>query len=142
FPFPIHIGTDICQISRIHAILSGARGARFIRRVLAEEELARPRGHVKAVLDGDVGPVRDAAVFMAGRFAAKEAAFKAHPWRRLGFHDVVIQRAGFEGREGEVEGSGPPVARIKGAEGEQMAMVSISHDGDYATAFCMGFDPA
>ena len=40
-------------------------------------------------------------------------------------------------------GSGPPVALIKGdGEGhpDAMAMVSISHDGDYATAVCLGFN--
>lgn len=49
-------------------------------------------------------------------------------------------------------GSGPPVAIIRGGakgEGEkggddanhhQVALISISHDGDYATATCVGFD--
>lgn len=42
-------------------------------------------------------------------------------------------------------GSGPPVARIRAAlEGEEdvSAMVSISHDGDYATAVCLAHDPS
>lgn len=78
FPFPLHIGTDICQISRVQAILASPRGPRFIRRVLAQEELARPRSHVATILDGllkvaDAGAgarvpgMREAAVFMAGR---------------------------------------------------------------------------
>lgn len=44
-------------------------------------------------------------------------------------------------------GSGPPVAIIRGAkegaggdENHQVALISISHDGDYATATCVGFD--
>lgn len=42
-------------------------------------------------------------------------------------------------------GSGPPVAIIRGSEEEgggdhQVALISISHDGDYATATCVGFD--
>jgi hypothetical protein len=40
FPYPIHIGTDICNTTRISRILRGAHCARFIRRVLAPEELA------------------------------------------------------------------------------------------------------
>lgn len=75
------------------------------------------------------------------RFAAKEAAIKAHSHRRLTFHDIVIER---RGRDEERLGSGPPVARIRGEPGEAedaSAMVSISHDGDYATAVCMGHDP-
>lgn len=85
-----------------------------------------------------------AASFVAGRFAAKEAAIKAHSHRRLTFHDVVIER---RGRNEERLGSGPPVARIKGRGGEDggedaSAMISISHDGDYATAVCMAHDPS
>lgn len=71
------------------------------------------------------------------RFAAKEAAIKAHSHRTLTFHDVVIER-----REGTKPGlgSGPPVARIKAGEAvneDVSALISISHDGDYATAVCI-----
>lgn len=81
-------------------------------------------------------------MFRSHRFAAKEAAIKAHSHRRLTFHDVVIER---RGRNEERLGSGPPVARIKSDEGEDedaSAMISISHDGDYATAVCMAYDPS
>lgn len=80
------------------------------------------------------------------RFAAKEAAIKAHSHRRLTFHDVVIERRGSNKGEQRL-GSGPPVARIKGegegeADADVSAMISISHDGDYATAVCMAHDPS
>ncbi|KAK6220367.1 ATP synthase F0 [Colletotrichum tabaci] len=79
------------------------------------------------------------------QFAAKEAAFKAHPFRKLSFHDITIVRRALEaGREKNANGSGPPVAVIRGereGEPEQTAAVSISHDGDYATAVCLGFEP-
>jgi holo-[acyl-carrier protein] synthase len=39
FPFPLRVGTDICQISRIYRLLAGPRGPRFIRRVLTVDEL-------------------------------------------------------------------------------------------------------
>lgn len=39
FPFPLHIGTDICHIPRIVDILRSRHCARFIRRVLTPEEL-------------------------------------------------------------------------------------------------------
>ncbi|KAJ0166216.1 hypothetical protein CTA2_8221 [Colletotrichum tanaceti] len=78
-------------------------------------------------------------------FAAKEAAFKAHPFRKLSFHDITIVRRALEaGREKNANGSGPPVAVIRGereGEPEQTAAISISHDGDYATAVCLGFEP-
>ncbi|KEZ41247.1 hypothetical protein SAPIO_CDS7337 [Scedosporium apiospermum] len=141
FPIPLHIGTDICRVSRILSILTNPkRGRRFVDRVLSPEErgLRRVRSALgegywgkEAWRGGDVG----VAEFVAGRFAAKEAAFKAHPFRRLTFHDIVI-RPTSDGEE-----SGPIVAVIRGEEVDQMAMVSISHDGDYATAVCLGFDP-
>lgn len=40
FPFPLNVGNDICQISRIYSILSGPRAVRFVNRILSPEELA------------------------------------------------------------------------------------------------------
>ncbi|KAL7933652.1 hypothetical protein V8C35DRAFT_303512 [Trichoderma chlorosporum] len=171
FPFPLNIGTDICRISRIYAILRSPRGTRFVNRIFSPEEQARKDPRLRCLENRPLGnsflsetskPLeanleiassseeiarRDperwaAAAFVAGRFAAKEAAIKAHSHRRLTFHDVVIER---RGRNEERLGSGPPVARIKGEEGEDedaSAMISISHDGDYATATCMAHDPS
>ncbi|KAK9435033.1 hypothetical protein VB005_09824 [Metarhizium brunneum] len=156
FPFPINIGTDICQISRIYSILCGPRRTRFINRVLAPEEVARHDARLKWSAASSKGDHRrgdgsgirgtdlwKTAAFVAGRFAAKEAAIKAHSHRRLTFHDVVIEpRAG--GRR-DTLGSGPPVARIRAGAGDAedaCALVSISHDGDYATAVCVAHDEA
>lgn len=84
------------------------------------------------------------------RFAAKEAAIKAHPHRRLTFHDIIITRNSVarhpQGPEdGNIQqASGAPVAVIRGGEEgthDQEALISISHDGDYATAVCLGFNP-
>ncbi|PTB70908.1 hypothetical protein BBK36DRAFT_1175950 [Trichoderma citrinoviride] len=173
FPFPLNIGTDICRISRIYAILRSSRGPRFVDRIFSPEEQARkderlqcldhrpPLGNAfgdeealgrQSGMKKNLGSSEEiarrdperwaAASFVAGRFAAKEAAIKAHSHRRLTFHDVVIER---RGRQEERLGSGPPVARIKGGEGDAedaSAMISISHDGDYATAVCMAYDPS
>ncbi|KHO01549.1 4'-phosphopantetheinyl transferase [Metarhizium album ARSEF 1941] len=155
FPFPINIGTDICQISRIYTILRGPRRTRFINRVLAPEEVAWHGARLNwsaADLKTDHSPgdggVRGTdlwrtAAFVAGRFAAKEAAIKAHSRRRLTFHDVIIERRTAGGGAGETLGSGPPVVRIRAGarDGEDVcALVSISHDGDYATAVCVAHD--
>ncbi|KAG5948795.1 hypothetical protein E4U60_000870 [Claviceps pazoutovae] len=168
FPFPIHVGTDICQISRIYAILNSPRRRRFIHRVLAPEEVAQhgtrlgediPGEAAKSDRDGtrtgnEKGDVKGSALwktaaFLAGRFAAKEAVIKAHPYRRLTLHDVVVER--MPGRHEDRLGSGPPVARIKAGngdargadgEGDVSALISISHDGDYATAFCVAHHPS
>lgn len=78
------------------------------------------------------------------RFAAKEAAIKAHSHRRLTFHDIVIEKRA-QAAGTSFLGSGPPVARIKGlteADEDVSAMISISHDGDYATAVCLAHDPS
>lgn len=42
FPFPLRVGTDICQISRVHRIMCGPHAAKFVERVLAPEERVRP----------------------------------------------------------------------------------------------------
>ncbi|WAO85532.1 ACPS domain-containing protein [Fusarium falciforme] len=172
FPFPLNIGTDICQISRIYRILSGPRASRFVSRILSPEELAKKdarldilkrvptksgalevgqRSENKSLVGDDQShesiAARDpelwkCAAFVAGRFAAKEAAIKAHPYRRLTFHDVMIERRQVEG---DRLGSGPPVARIRSGEGQAedaSALLSISHDGDYATAVCLGHEPS
>lgn len=58
FPYPLNIGTDICHIPRIYSILNSARAARFVRRVLTEEEAAR-RGQrvspIARILQNDAG---------------------------------------------------------------------------------------
>ena len=87
---------------------------------------------------------------VTSRFAAKEAAFKAHPHLKLGFHDVLILTASgaanLTGAELMEPSSSPaaPVALIKARQGgkgrDQMARVSISHDGGYSTAVCIGFE--
>lgn len=94
---------------------------------------------------------------MNARFAAKEAAIKAHSHAhgRLSFHDVLIRTlppagaAGAHGRRQDESGEtspsspsarGPPVAVLKGAGSDSPgleAALSISHDGDYASAVCL-----
>ncbi|EFX05992.1 histone deacetylase [Grosmannia clavigera kw1407] len=194
FPFPsLHVGTDICDVTRIYALLddgscagraaplsrglpSQTRAARLVRRLLTAQELPPPQprtggllptlpsssssagllawllaGHVTSTSTSkstDTKRPRDptlwkAAQFLAGRFAAKEAAIKAHPHLSLTFHQIRIVRA----KDTENNGSGPPVALIQlppcahtgTAPVEQEARLSISHDGTYATAVCIGF---
>ncbi|KAK1700009.1 hypothetical protein BDP55DRAFT_645639 [Colletotrichum godetiae] len=205
FPFPFRLGTDICQISRIYRILAKDKEARFLRRILTKNErLAIPASLMSTDASGTAAEVSKdddfqalkernpllwkKASFLAGRFAAKEATFKAHPTRNLTWHDITIVRKRFEqlrdieglkntkaqGKEenkkeveeeeglkaveGEAEetsstttpaddeftnnGSGPPVAIVRSKcddMPDQEVLVSISHDGDYATAVCIGF---
>ncbi|KAA8570833.1 hypothetical protein EYC84_000225 [Monilinia fructicola] len=78
--------------------------------------------------------VQGVARFIAGRFAAKEAAKKAFSKRRLGFHDITIDNPSLDNLR-----SRAPITLIKSTKGQedQIVPMSISHDGDYATAVCM-----
>lgn len=76
FPFPINIGTDICQISRIYGILNGPRRLRFINRILTPGEVVRHESRLNwstgSSGKGDTG-VRGSelwktAAFIAGRY--------------------------------------------------------------------------
>ncbi|KAJ4294872.1 hypothetical protein N0V88_005110 [Collariella sp. IMI 366227] len=116
FPLPLRIGTDICRISRIYDILHTTRRTRFVRRVLAPEELPYVKQKVRTLLGEDVNdeePVMSGPTMLLPllvlppalprwrrwlraktTWAAKEAVFKAHPHLRLGFHDVLILTPG------------------------------------------------
>lgn len=77
------------------------------------------------------------------RWAAKEAIIKAYHSRRLTFHDIAIlpSKPVFSNT-----GSRPPVAVIISESGTwedgQIVPLSISHDGDYAIATCMAYEPS
>ncbi|MGE5849335.1 MAG: holo-ACP synthase [Candidatus Methylomirabilota bacterium] len=121
------LGTDLVAIPRLEAVLSRNR-ERFLGRVFTPSEQADclSRAH----------PARH----LAARFAAKEAAMKAlgTGWG-LGvrWQDVEVQ-SGF---------AVPPVLRLSGAakaradaRGIRQALVSLSHDGDYAIAVVVATD--
>ncbi|KAI9741464.1 MAG: hypothetical protein M1818_004270 [Claussenomyces sp. TS43310] len=79
------------------------------------------------------------ATFLAGRWAAKEATIKAHTSRRLTMHDITIQPGKV------VDGlQQSPIALVSAGggtrENDNMVKISISHDGDYATAVCLAAD--
>jgi holo-[acyl-carrier protein] synthase len=58
------IGTDLCDVGRIHRAIE-RHGERLAQRILVDRELSRYRTHVRP------------AHFLAKRFAAKEALSKA-----------------------------------------------------------------
>jgi phosphopantetheine--protein transferase-like protein len=91
--------------------------------------------------------VERAAKFLAGRWAAKEAVVKACSWRRLMFDEIVVlreeggkrvygvildEREVREKRDYDSVGEGEPAG--------QVVQLSISHDGEYATAVCLAAD--
>lgn len=68
------------------------------------------------------------------RFAAKEAVIKAHPQKDLTWHAITIASQAST----HTDRKGAPAAIIRGANEDYEALISISHDGDYATAVCLG----
>ena len=98
------IGVDIALISRFEA-----KDEKFIKKILTNKEYEQ---FIK--LEG----VRKLE-YLAGRFAAKEAYYKAMKNPKIGYHDVEIIDDYFEG----------PVIN------DPKAKLSISHDGDYVVAF-------
>jgi phosphopantetheinyl transferase (holo-ACP synthase) len=101
--------------------------------------------------------VDTAARFLAGRWAAKEAVVKACSWRSLTFDEIQILkdegsnriygvildrpevrdiRADWQQRRDTLKA--PPVEEQEdGNVSGQIVKVSISHDGEYATAVCL-----
>ena len=121
------LGTDLVAIRRVEEVLSRHRG-RFLDRVFTQAEQADCLGRARP------------AVHLAARLAAKEAAMKAlgTGWG-LGvrWQDVEVH----SGR------SAPPRLRLDGvakqraeALGIRQAMVSLSHEGDYAIAVVVATD--
>jgi holo-[acyl-carrier protein] synthase len=126
----VGVGVDIVHLPRI-AAAARRWGERFARRFLSPAELeALERLRAPAGAAGDAAGAR----FLASRWAAKEAAYKAlgpGPGPRVQFPDLQVER-------GE---SGRPELRLVGTArrrmqelGADMAHLSISHDHEYAIA--------
>ncbi|KAH9904003.1 hypothetical protein F4778DRAFT_76598 [Xylariomycetidae sp. FL2044] len=203
--FPVGIGNDICRVKRIQYLLSSQHATRFMKRILTADELQEPRAaRLWTAVKTQKPPrpnfeslgrreehVYEASYFMAGRFAAKEAAIKAHTFRKLSWHQIEIKpypsaqtrtqqqlsssssllssgtnngpaaappglkrtdsdddadadaaaAPAAAATTGSWTGGRPLLAFIKGDDvwDDSHAPVSISHDGEYATAVCLGY---
>lgn len=114
---PIQVGIDLVSSDAVKAAIS-RHGERYLKRVYRNSELS----------DADRDPLR-----LAGRFAAKEAAMKALrrddeplPWR-----DIAVRRDRAGRPELELRGA---AARLAERRGVQWLALSMSHEGDLATA--------
>lgn len=117
-------GTDLVYIPRVAERLAKANADRFLARILTPAEIAYCAGRADKV---------------AGCYAAKEAVAKALGtgiWGAGGvdFKDIELER----------DEAGKPFIRLSGkalsaatALGVTAQDISISHDGDYAIAFCV-----
>ena len=105
-------GVDITEVGRLRKAVE-KWGETFLNRIFTEEELRVARTR--------------AAMFqhLAGRFAAKEAVFKALGDKTLGFKDMEIMN----------DDEGKPVCRLRNGKGKKTTvLVSISHVKNYAVA--------
>ena len=108
----IGTGVDITEVKRLRGAVE-KWGKEFLNRVFTQEELenAKTRGSLYQHL--------------AGRFAAKEAVFKALGDMRLNWKDVRILN--------DVEGK--PYCEILNGRAEKLSVhISISHVKNYAVA--------
>jgi len=124
------LGVDVVQASRV-ARLARLYGARFLRRIYADDEIGEYKRRI-ALGNKEIGE-RRALEFLASRWAIKEATYKAfYPDTILGWKDITVASTQHnkkpalnkEGRLGEA---------LQGL-GARAALVSVSHDGDYAFA--------
>ncbi len=122
----IRSGVDLVRISRIEAAFE-RRGEAFLERFMTASEKEACRRE-----DGSWRFERAAA-----RYAAKEAFAKALGTgiaEGVSFSDIEVSKdergAPFYRLSGEAE------ARFRGA-GFKSSSLSLTHDGDYAAAFCV-----
>ncbi|MBL7081178.1 MAG: holo-ACP synthase [Candidatus Omnitrophica bacterium] len=104
-------GVDIIEVRRIAEALE-KYGQDFLQRILTDKEIEEAQKH---------------ATFhehIAGRFAAKEAVFKALSNERLTFLDIEISN----------ENNGKPICSLRNNKGGKDILLSISHVKNYAVA--------
>ena len=124
----LRVGVDVVQISAVADSLA-VFGERYKRRLFSNDEVAYA-----------VSSPALAAQRLAARFAAKEAAIKAFGWSEAGidWRDIEVRRA--------ADGScslalhGKAAALVERSACTQIA-VSLSHDGDCATAIVAALAP-
>lgn len=120
------VGHDICSIERIEGII-GRFGSQLLSRICTDAE--QEEAHNRLVL----------APYVAGRFAAKEAVYKALS---------AADQSGMSWRQAEIltSNKGKPVLNLYGRcqEGLMSLLpegavphfhISLSHDGGIASAF-------
>ena len=112
----LNVGVDIVAINRIDSILNSKRKARFLDKIFSDKEIAESKEKTNK------------SQYFSGRFAAKEAIKKA-----LSSYDKTTDSS-FKSIEVLNSTSGKPYVISRSSHDIN---VSISHDGNYAVAFCV-----
>lgn len=143
FPSTLSVGTDIVSIARFAKYLgpnNESRLSQLTARFLVRAEIRDFKtrfGTQELQFQQDTRNVNRAASWLAGRWAAKEAAKKAWGANLLSFKDLRIEA----GPSGAVEvvcapASGPAAAKSASIL-EQVAKLSISHEMDATAGFAV-----
>ncbi|EPS43225.1 hypothetical protein H072_2767 [Dactylellina haptotyla CBS 200.50] len=139
-----NIGVDILHLPRLISLLSRRSVSGFTRRILTPLELAEFGKLSASNATSTSGPPMSSSAllsdprtrFLATRWAAKEAAYKAST-------DIISttreQWMGWKNFEISRGPRGEPVLAIKNGQGVKIGngSISISHDGDYVIAMAM-----
>ena len=110
----IGIGTDIIEIERIKKSVKRF-GVSFLKHILTDEEMACAKRF------------KSPWAHYAGRFAAKEAIYKAMGESKLTWHDVSIVN----------DKQGKPLCKFHKIKFKNQILITISHSKNYATAVCI-----
>jgi holo-[acyl-carrier protein] synthase len=113
----LRVGIDLVQVSRIAGSLESF-GERFLQRIFTASEVAYAR-------TGETVPR------LAARFAAKEAARKALRLDGVGWSEIEVVRHPNGACDLCLHGAALAAAESLGA---RELSLSMSHEGDYATA--------
>jgi holo-[acyl-carrier protein] synthase len=105
------VGTDIIEIARIRQAVD-KWGSRFLDRIFNPQEIAYAQSHALA------------CQHFSGRFAAKEAVYKALGDRTISWKDITVTN----------DDSGRPLCRVTGLSPGKTVHLSISHSKYYAVA--------
>ena len=113
----LRVGIDLVRVSRVNESLA-AFGDRFLRRLFTDDEIA-----YATAAPGQMGER------LAARFAAKEAAKKAlRGGDGIGWRQIEVRREASGACDLVLHGEAARVA------GPCSTAVSLSHEGDFATA--------
>ena len=120
----VGIGIDIAEVSRIKE-LNARHGRRFHGRILTDNEI------------NELAERADSAAYLSGRWAIKEAVFKAlgTGWAHgVHFRQIEVQNNDFGKPELVLTGRAREVADQLGVNRYH---ISISHDIHFATGLCI-----
>jgi holo-[acyl-carrier protein] synthase len=109
------VGIDLVDVSQIAGSID-AFGDRFLARVFTDAEVAYARS------------THDVAARLAARFAAKEAVRKALRLDGVGWRDIEVVRRADGACDLALHGA------ARAALGDGALALSMSHEGDHATA--------